>query len=201
MTKLYGRFRVVNEMLGPSKDDIVLSVGCGDCEYENTLLGLVGRIRGADKKWGSDVLNGLLYADNNFDKIIMLEVLEHLPEHTEKKALKECYRLLKPGGTLIISTPHNNLLSERLDPAWWLRGHRHYDHRVLQSLLRDAGFTVAETRIDGGILFALWIPTYYILDRIGLLKFFKPMAEKITDKEFNGDGWYMTTIKAVNGGD
>lgn len=45
----------------------------------------------------------------NFDAIIFLDVLEHVPD--EASTLREIARLLKPGGTLVLSVPHRGLLS------------------------------------------------------------------------------------------
>lgn len=45
----------------------------------------------------------LPFADQSFDHIVCSEVLEHIPDY--KSALKEIYRILKPGGTLIVSVP------------------------------------------------------------------------------------------------
>ncbi len=53
----------------------------------------------------------LPFADNTFDKILMTEVLEHLPD--EQAALREIRRVLKPGGTYVLSVPNANY------PFWW----------------------------------------------------------------------------------
>jgi SAM-dependent methyltransferase len=48
-------------------------------------------------------LTGLTFPDNEFDLVISLEVLEHIPDY--KKALAEIYRVLKPGGYFVFSVP------------------------------------------------------------------------------------------------
>ena len=45
----------------------------------------------------------LAFADNSFDTISFLEVIEHLPD--PQAAVQECYRVLKSSGKLIISMP------------------------------------------------------------------------------------------------
>ena len=45
----------------------------------------------------------LPFADNNFDKVICSEVLEHIPDY--QGALKEINRVLKPGGLFCASVP------------------------------------------------------------------------------------------------
>jgi tocopherol O-methyltransferase len=49
----------------------------------------------------ADALN-MPFADNSFDLIWSLESGEHMPDKT--KFLEECYRVLKPGGTMIVVT-------------------------------------------------------------------------------------------------
>ena len=46
--------------------------------------------------------------DASFDAILCSEVLEHIPEPTH--ALDEFYRLLKPGGNLILTAPFSSLV-------------------------------------------------------------------------------------------
>ncbi len=60
----------------------------------------------------SDVEN-LPFADACFDAIVMLEVLEHT--RRDKDALAEVRRVLRVGGTLILSTPHAGMFAF-LDP-------------------------------------------------------------------------------------
>lgn len=48
-------------------------------------------------------LTKLTFPDNEFDLVISLEVLEHIPDY--KKALAELYRITKPGGYLVFSVP------------------------------------------------------------------------------------------------
>lgn len=51
----------------------------------------------------------LPFSKNYFDVITLLEVLEHVVD--EQKTINEIVRVLKPGGTLILSVPSQGLLS------------------------------------------------------------------------------------------
>jgi len=55
----------------------------------------------------------LPFADETFDAIVMLEVIEHTS--SDSAAVSELRRVLKPGGVLILSTPHAGLFAW-LDP-------------------------------------------------------------------------------------
>lgn len=46
------------------------------------------------------------YEDNKFDTIFCISVIEHLPEDIIIKSLKEFYRTLKVGGTLVITADY-----------------------------------------------------------------------------------------------
>lgn len=48
-------------------------------------------------------LTALTYPDNSFDLSLSFEDLEHIPEY--KKAIDELYRVTKPGGHVLLSTP------------------------------------------------------------------------------------------------
>jgi hypothetical protein len=54
-------------------------------------------------------LTRLTFADGRFDYLLTFEVLEHVPDY--RTALRECARVLKPGGTMLVSVPFH--LGER----------------------------------------------------------------------------------------
>jgi 2-polyprenyl-3-methyl-5-hydroxy-6-metoxy-1,4-benzoquinol methylase len=83
-----------------------------------------------------------------FDVAICIDVLEHLTKPEE--GVRELYRILRPGGRLIIVIPHDrNFLLSRLalgmiKEAFYDAGHeRQWRPREVAGLLEKAGFTVA----------------------------------------------------------
>lgn len=52
------------------------------------------------------------YDDNSFDIVVAAELIEHLLDQT--RFFKECNRVLKPGGSLVVSTPNILSLKSRL---------------------------------------------------------------------------------------
>jgi glycosyltransferase involved in cell wall biosynthesis/SAM-dependent methyltransferase len=102
--------------------DRVLDCGCGMGFYlmtmgklrDLTLVGVdgdVGRLDWAERervpaRLASVDIHDLPFADNSFDKVLMTEVLEHLAD--DRTAMREIFRILKPGGVLALSVPHAN---------------------------------------------------------------------------------------------
>lgn len=91
----------------------------------------------------------LPFSDSSFDKVVILEVLEHLPKGVENKVFSETFRVLKPKGELVVSTPNLHFLSCLLDPIW-LFGHRHYSLSQVTAMIKNTGFTVERVFIYGG---------------------------------------------------
>ena len=60
----------------------------------------------------ANVAEYLPYDNNSFDIVVAAELIEHLLDQT--KFLNECNRVLKPGGSLVISTPNILSLKSRL---------------------------------------------------------------------------------------
>src|SRR6185312_6510958 len=61
-------------------------------------------------KTGEDViaqnlLNGIPFDDNTFEVVYHSHVLEHFPKHQAKAFIRECYRVLKPGGIIRVAVP------------------------------------------------------------------------------------------------
>ena len=103
------RFKDIAEVA----DGLVLDIGCSEQKLRKYLSVNCDYI-GLDYPDTADVLyktqpniygdaQKLAFADNTFDTISFLEVIEHLPN--PQSAVKECYRVLKPNGKLIFSMP------------------------------------------------------------------------------------------------
>lgn len=109
--------------------------------------------------------------DSSVDVVIMFDVLEHVPKNTESTVLKEINRILKRGGKLVLSTPHDTLFLKILDLAWYF-GHRHYKKEYLKSLIKRSGFVVTKLELRGGYWFSLYLVWHYVMKWI----FKKPLA-------------------------
>lgn len=107
----------------------VLDYGCGKGDF---LRRIADR---AAERWGADIDPDVLaeaerhagintrpispgqplpFADGEFDTVISMEVIEHVAD--ERALLRECARVLAPGGRLLLTTPHKGLLTF-LDPG------------------------------------------------------------------------------------
>jgi SAM-dependent methyltransferase len=83
------------------------------------------------------------FPESSFDGIVMSHVIEHIPSPTE--LLRECHRLLKPGGTLALVTPNATSWGHRLYQRNWrgLEPPRHcyiFTPGALRVLAARAGF-------------------------------------------------------------
>jgi len=161
-------------------DYSVLDIGCGDGQHYGFML--ASRV---SQYFGLDVSSEALkiaakqgikpnlwpghgrmpFNDNCFDAAICIEVLEHLqnPEHV----VSEIHRILKPGGTVIVTVPNIGYFRERLlllkgtfNPggspltAWtspWCDPHiRFFTPKTLKALFSTMDFNIYSMTGDGG---------------------------------------------------
>lgn len=96
----------------------VLDAGCGEGliveEYQGRLA-----IEGIDPNYTTPLvrqgsLMALPYADGAFDRVLCLDVLEHLSYEDQPRALAEIQRVLAPGGEALISVPNLAHLQSRV---------------------------------------------------------------------------------------
>ncbi len=118
----------------------------------------------------------LPFENGHFDIVFLLDVLEHVED--ESRTLTEIYRVLKPGGRLVVSVPHDFL--NFLDPDDLTRTarnfvrryirkrpllthpkHRHYGEAALRGLLRD--FSIETVHRSGTPVFWLLAMFYNAL--------------------------------------
>ncbi len=78
-----------------------------------------------------------------YDVALCLQVLEHVPEPLS--ALRECHRILRPGGSLVLSVPHLSRLHDL--PCDYYR----YTEHGIAYLAKRAGFNVERVEAYGGI--------------------------------------------------
>lgn len=111
---------------------------------------------------------------SKYDMIICSEVLEHLKN--DKKALKLIYRLLKPGGIAIISTPSKNAPLYKLGLASEFDkkvGHlRRYEIDEIIEKCRKVGFKIVEVKKTEGIVRNYFFINPYAGKLVRFIKFF-----------------------------
>lgn len=94
----------------------VLDVGCADASLYHNIPG-IKRYVGIDScanqiqtEENFQIIQGSFPNDlpsnlGSFDNVIMLAILEHIPESDYQSMARRCFDLLKPGGRLLITVP------------------------------------------------------------------------------------------------
>lgn len=108
----------------------------------------------------------LPFQSQTFDTVTMWAVIEHIPVNTEVIALEEIRRVLRPKGVLCLNTMNDHPLSNLLDPALFLKGHRHYRVKTLEKFLNDTGFEILKVYKNGGIFTPLYLNLLYFFKYI-----------------------------------
>ena len=118
----------------------LLDVGCGRRPYEKTYFANASHYVGMDylsDRSCPDVVGSatdIPFPENSFDTVVSTEVLEHVPDPA--KAIREMFRVVRPGGYVILTTP-----------MYWPRHEVPFDffrypYDGLLALFEQAGFTV-----------------------------------------------------------
>lgn len=155
---------IINE-LDIKDGDKILDCGCGEgfyamvisqlfpkakvigLDHDASLLKKAQKWVGKNKNitWVVADVNKIPFRTGYFDKIIISEILEHIPD--DFRALKEVRRVLKTGGILTVTVPNHNY-PFFWDPLNWVR-----EHLGLGYFSPDLGFL-------GGI-WAMHLRLYY----------------------------------------
>ncbi|WP_127784728.1 class I SAM-dependent methyltransferase [Rhodococcus sp. X156] len=137
----------------------VLEAGCGEGYGADLLSRSAARVVALDydahtaahvgrRYPGLDVLRGNLAAlplrTASVEVVVNLQVIEHLWDQAE--FLRECARVLAPGGVLLISTPNRITFSPGRDTPLNPFHTRELNADELAELLVEAGFTVQSMR-------------------------------------------------------
>ena len=157
------RHRIILDFAKPNAS--VLDIGCGSSRIILDLPNAVGldiliqKLRWLRPKHGKLVCASCLslpFPNESFEVVINSEVIEHLPDNPV--ILEEMWRILQPGGTLILGTPDYNrwvwLILEwiygKVLPGAYAHEHiTHFTYAGLRKRLMERGFEVLDCRYVG----------------------------------------------------
>lgn len=194
---LWERYRTAFDWT-PEGSQRVLDVGCGNAIFTQWLRAKAVQVCGFDHNLGQVAYGHRRYPDlllfvgageavplrdESFDGVICSEVLEHVDN--DQSTLDEIHRLLRPGGWLILTTPHAGLFAwldgenvvngafefvrrlrlpkpggGRLLDRFRFRAHRHYTLEQIEALLRGR-FAIERTYRGGFFLY----PVLYLVEK------------------------------------
>lgn len=98
-----------------------IDIGCGN-DPINPPFAL--KVISFDKKYGNDAYDLSDFKYHYFDFVYSSHCLEHLEE--PEKALREWWRVLKPGGHLIVVVPEYTLYEKRHQPSEFNSDHKSF---------------------------------------------------------------------------
>ena len=170
-----GRRRLVTDLLaGFGARGRILDLGCGTGGVLQHLQGLgdaVGldpapeaarycRRRALPMVLGSGL--ELPFADGSFDAVLALDVIEHVPD--DVAMLREARRVLRPGGTLVVTVPALPWLWSAHDDV--NHHYRRYTLATLRRSLRAGGFLPRRISYYNALLLPLAVARKFI-NRVG----------------------------------
>ena len=144
----------------PTSPARVLDVGCGSGVLLARMQSLGWQVEGVEvdpggvaaaRARGVTVHQGQLvdakFPDNYFDAVHSAHVIEHV--HDPAALLRECYRVLKPGGSLVIVTPSTASFGHKHFGSAWLNldPPRHlilFNPQTLRAAAEKQGFVVQQ---------------------------------------------------------
>lgn len=152
------RTQYTDMYLGGLPPGRLLEVGCGAGSFLDRMRKKGWQVEGIDidpiasqsvwHNYGIPVRTGRIeenqYEESSFDAVTMKHVIEHV--HDPIRFLKDCLRVVKPGGRLVLVTPNSNSYGHNRFTSNWrgLEPPRHlylFNENTLIDCIRKAGFT------------------------------------------------------------
>jgi len=161
------RYYLIRKLVGDASNKVIIDIGAGDLPISGGINAKKVLTLDGDKNNHPDILCDLASKEwpiekESADIVIAGEIIEHLDDNLS--FLKECNRVLKTGGRIILSTPNTCSLKNRIKmifgklPEYCAGPKRFRDlnHHLtdfnlpeLTKLLSDAGFRILRTRTNG----------------------------------------------------
>lgn len=146
--------------------------------------------------------SSLPFRNKSFHTVVIWAVLEHISQNTENSLFQEIHRLLKDDGIVYLSTPFNSICSKFSDPAWWIKGHRHYSIEQFRKFASESSFQMVDYQIKGKFWSSFSIFNMYfskwILRRKPILQQYFLQRENKEYKNNNGYNTIFIKFKKIN---
>lgn len=146
----HAQFECIFPLLWETARGAVLDIGSGRSPFRDILT---PRVASFDTLDIDDRIPGLTYQldihnlagvpEASYDTALCIDVLEHT--HHPARALAEIHRILRPGGTVVVSVPHLSRLHD--EPNDYYR----FTAFGLRVLLEEAGFALTQCETIGGL--------------------------------------------------
>lgn len=217
------QWSIIADYLKPQTGEYILDVACGDGYYSRKMAAAGARVaaidldpnrirnaesyhnvEGVEYRLGN--AENLPYADHTFDKVVSVCALEHF--HDPQAALNEAWRVLKPGGILVLHV--DSFTYRGINPR--IREHHRVHYLVenfftissLGKMLQNAHFSIdayrysfnsklanwffewGEMRGFTGLPFLLMFPVGYTMVKLG---------DKLSGKREEGYDLYTKSTK------
>jgi SAM-dependent methyltransferase len=142
--------------------------------FDLTAVGLrIGRAAGRTRLARASV-EAIPFPSNAFDVVTSFDVLYALPEPLERAAIAEMFRVLRPGGYLLVNVAAMESL--RGNHSVLGRELRRYSRKRLRQVLTDAGFRVLRLTYTNASLFPAIFLIRALQRRRGLVREQDPRA-------------------------
>jgi 2-polyprenyl-3-methyl-5-hydroxy-6-metoxy-1,4-benzoquinol methylase len=171
------KFRLIERVAMPGKQDRVLDAGCGSGTISHFLSLHAGQVIAMDSNPSAISYASTAYdapniqfrlgqfedlvGDKPFNRIYCIEVVEHLYEHQVAEVLSLFYKMTNPGGQLFLTTPNYHsawpliewlldrfALVAKLDEAQHVT---HFTKRRLVAVCERAGWRVCQIGTFNGL--------------------------------------------------
>jgi SAM-dependent methyltransferase len=158
---------LLNQYYGTTREINILDAGCGTGAAMTTCLNKYGTVTGIDlsgialefsksrkaERLARASVTQLPFASGKFDLITSFDVLYERGVPSDLKAITEFFRVLVPGGRVLLRLPAYDWLRGRHDHV--IHTARRYTASRLRTLLETAGFKVERLSYANMILFPL----------------------------------------------
>ena len=179
-----GMREITNTLLAPilsgENDRRVLDAGCGTGGMMSWLKRYAnnGEVMGIDlspnalefshrdhRNLSRGSVTHLPFADASFDLVTSFDVLQHVPDHEDARAISEIHRVLRPGGIAFLRVSAYQWMRSGHDDA--LSVSQRYSLGELTDLMQRAGFQIRRATYANTLLLPVAIFKRLVLSRVG----------------------------------